>query len=496
VTTKAVDVTLAITHAALFLSDRNTAGVNELYLAEIGTESAATPVRLNASIPSGGGVTSYAWSPDGSKVLYLATQSSGGAAELWVASLASPGIAQRVSATGLGVKATAWLRSANIAAYVTSTGDAYLVDLSTMTPGASKLAITGSTIATGAAAVAIEPSPNGTSVVVPYNIPTGFGTPSYALITWAMGSPKSVVWNGGTSAFGNYSYDGRIVTLSTSTGAQWVDLSLASPTLNPLESNLPGAWSPNAPVLLYYSDFVSPEVSPKLKLGTFKDGKFMSSSLDPSGSCTLLSGAWSPDGKNALLNCGPDLRGISNIAAAPVGADFSLLPSGFLTNTFAGITGAGWSPDSAWVGFLTDRDVDKQNDLYLVRWSAAGTAYKAHSNSVAQGVATYAFSPNSKSIAFVGMISPQANNALYLTKLPTTGAPPLATLISAPASAIVQSDLTWLPGSRVLTYRASVSGATQLFAVPVAPDGSAGTPVSISGVSGSGVPSYQLAPTR
>jgi len=164
-TTKAVDVALVITHSALFLSDRNVAGVNELFVTEIGAGSAAAPVRVSASIPAGGSVSSYAWSPDGSKVLYLATQSSGGAAELWVASLATPGIAQRVSAPGLSVSQIGWLGSGNIAAYATSTADAYLVDLSGATPGASKLAVTGSTITTtaGLQVYGFLPSPNGTS---------------------------------------------------------------------------------------------------------------------------------------------------------------------------------------------------------------------------------------------------------------------------------------------------------------------------------------------
>jgi hypothetical protein len=38
----------------------------------------------------------------------------------------------------------------------------------------------------------------------------------------------------------------------------------------------------------------------------------------------------------------------------------------------------------------------------------------------------------------------------------------------------VQTDVNWLPGSRVLAYRATISGANQLFAVPVGADGSPG----------------------
>ncbi|HEY3253067.1 MAG TPA: Ig domain-containing protein, partial [Polyangiaceae bacterium] len=55
--TKAVDVTLVVTHLALFLSDRRLAGVNELYVTEIGSGEAGAPVQLSASLPSGGSVS-------------------------------------------------------------------------------------------------------------------------------------------------------------------------------------------------------------------------------------------------------------------------------------------------------------------------------------------------------------------------------------------------------------------------------------------------------
>ncbi len=193
--------------------------------------------------------------------------------------------------------------------------------------------------------------------------------------------------------------------------------------------------------------------------------------------------------------CSRDLRGIDKVLTAAVGGDFSLLPSGFLSNAFTNIYDVSWSPNSQWISLRADRDVNDQFDLYLIRWSAPGVAYKPHANSTASGVTTWAFAPNSQSVAFVGGIAPQNNAGLYLTTLLANGAPPTATLISAPASSVVQTDISWLPGSRVITYRANVAGVAQLFAVPVAADGSAGSVVSISGVSGSGVGSYQLAPT-
>ncbi|MEI9940461.1 MAG: hypothetical protein WDO69_24875 [Pseudomonadota bacterium] len=492
-------MTLVITHSALFLSDRRLAGVNELFVAEIGAGATAAPIQLSASLPSGGGVSSYAWSPDGSKVLYLATQASGGAAELWVASLSAPGAAQRVSATGVTVSQIGWLGSGNIAAYATSTADAYLVDLSGSTPGASKLAVAGSTI-TDIAGLGISsflPSPNGTSITFPYYVPMVGGTYAYAYVTWAMGSPKAAIFSTGVSSFTGYSHDGRFVAISRFNIGSWWDLSLASPMLNDLGPDFSGSWSPDSDSLLYYGDWASSSDPAKLKLGKFSGGTLTSTLLVPSSACSWMGAQpWSPDGKNGLFECGGDLRGISNVATAAVSTDFSLLPSGFLSNTFTDITDVGWSPDSAWIGIRADRDVDVQYDLQLIRWSAPGVAYKPHANSTASGVTTWSFAPNSQSIAFVGTIAPQSNAGLYLTKLPTSGAPPTATLVSEPASSVVQTDINWLPGSRLLTYRATVSGAAQLFALPVAADGTPGSVVSISGLSGSGVSSYQLAPTR
>jgi len=490
-TTKAVDVILVITHSALFLSDRNVAGVNELFLAEIGAGETPAPVRLSASFPSGGGVASYAWSPDGSKVLYLASQSSGGAAELWVASLAAPGTAQRVSAPGVTVSQMVWLRSGNVAAYSTSDCETALVDLSGSVPGASKVAIPASPCLPRS----LTPSPNGNALAVTSVAAEMDFSMQIAYVTWNAGLPKSVPF-GNALSYGGYSYDGRYVLSSSSGIGSWTDLSLPSLTEEPLGHSFSGAWSPNAEALLWSGgDLGGSDVG--FVRDTFDSGKLTSTVLVPAGTCKGMSVfPWSPDGKNGVFACDRDLRGVSNVATAAVSVDFSLLPSGFSTHSFTDILSVGWSPDSKWIAVRADRDVDTQVDLNLLRWSAPGVLYKPHANSTASGVTTWAFAPNSRSVAFVGTIAPQLNTGLYLSQLPASGAPPTATLISAPASAVVQTDINWLPGSRVLAYRATVSGAAQLFAVPIAADGTVGSVIPISGVSGSGVSSYQLAPTR
>jgi putative Ig domain-containing protein/WD40 repeat protein len=489
--TKTVDVTLVITHSALFLSDRDTTGVNELFLTEIGGASGAKPLRLSASLPAGGNVSTYAWSPDGSKVLYLARQSSGGAEELWVASLAKPGTAQRVSAPGVNVSRMVWLTVGNVGAYMTNTGIAYLVDLSGTTPGASKEAVQESTYEPGT----LLPSPNGTSLLVGTS-PPKTGALVYTYVSWAAGTPKSVpVATGQTYAA--YSYDGRFAFYLSSGIGWWSELSFASVTDTSLGWSFSGAWSPNSQVLLY-SNRASSDDPAKLFRGTFDSGSLTSTALVSSSACTSMSvSPWSPDGRHGVFSCDRDLRAVANVPTAAINADFSLLPTGFSANAFTdSIQNVRWSSDSNWIALRADRDADARYDLQLIRWSAPGVTHKPHANSTASGVATWAFAPNSQSIAFVGTIAPQSNDGLYVTKLPPSGAPPTATLVSTPAGAAVQTDLNWLPGSRVITYRAAISGAAQLYAVPVSADGTAGSPVSVSGASGSGVSSYQLAPIR
>ena len=486
--TKSVDVTLSVTHTALFLSDRRLAGVNELFLTDIGAASAATPVRLNATIPAGGGVTSYAWSPDGSKVLFLATQAMGGIPELWVASLASPGTAQRVSTAGLSVSTMVWLGVDNVVGYSSSIGDTYLADLSGLAPSASKLAVPGQ-----GNPARLAPSPNGRSIVV---TTPGTTLSDVHLVTWASGAPTTVPLSlsfPGGDAY--YSHDGRYAVISASSGAVWEDLSSAAPSAQNtgVAHGVSLSWSPSAPVLLIETGSATYEIS----RFDFTSGSVTTSVLAAPSLATCSSARvqpWSPDGKNGVFTCGADLRAIADVATAKVNSDFSLLPS--VSSAFTSYSAVNWSANSQWVSVLADRDVDQRFDLYLVRWSAPGVLHKPHANSTGSGVTTSSFAPNSQSVAMVGSIAPQSNAGLYLSKLPASGAPPTATLVSAPANAVVQTDINWLPGSRVITYRANAGGTTQLFALPVAADGTAGMPISVSGVSGSGVPSYQLAPTR
>jgi hypothetical protein len=104
------------------------------------------------------------------------------------------------------------------------------------------------------------------------------------------------------------------------------------------------------------------------------------------------------------------------------------------------------------------------------------------------------FSSNSKYVAYVGALNGVAQSVLYASTLPTIGDPSPAVALTVTGTPAVQSDIAWLPGSRVILYRANDAGGAQLHAALLGTAGSALTSQSVSGVFGTGVTSYQIAP--
>lgn len=492
-----VDVTLFITHPALFISERNPPELGELYLAELGASSATEPVRVNAALSSDGKVESFQWSPDGSKILYTARQASTGSpAELWIASLDSPGSAQLVSAT---VSSWTWLRAGSVAAYSTASNETYLVDLSGPAPWTSKLlfpAFTGG--------VRLLPSPNGVSLVVVSTPPPLASIEQNSrldYVTWSAGAPTSVsIASSIYLPSLTFSHDGRFMTLASNGGAdpRWLDLTLPAPAGNALSvaalSDL--AWSPKAEGLLYAATTSTSER--RVRLGTFDGGSLTSTEL--SIPCNMPASPWSPDGENAIFTCSNDLRAISNLTTAAAGAEFSLLPNSFLDarNEFVS-----WSPDSQWVALTSNHESSAVSaELFLIRWSAPGMAYGLHTTAVAQpGASEAIFSPNSQTIAFaINSAAPLPNSTLYVCKLPSSGAPPAPTFVASDLG-YRPTGINWLPGSRMIVFQrivpsspSSANFVAQVFAAPVAVDGTPGRPLLVGGAKGKSVISYELAP--
>jgi hypothetical protein len=109
-------------------------------------------------------------------------------------------------------------------------------------------------------------------------------------------------------------------------------------------------------------------------------------------------------------------------------------------------------------------------------------------------VVAWSFSPNSRRIGYIGTLNGETLPGLFVGNLPIDGDLSPGLSLTPSGGAPVQSDIAWLPGSRVILYRANDAGGAQLHAALLGTDGSALTSQSVSGVFGTGVTSYQVAP--
>jgi hypothetical protein len=143
---------------------------------------------------------------------------------------------------------------------------------------------------------------------------------------------------------------------------------------------------------------------------------------------------------------------------------------------------------------LANGNGDPITDLFLVKWSTPGSSVKPYSNRLSPGVSKYLFAPTSERIAYVGILDAATVPQLFMSELPTAGTPSNAVQASTLAGPTVQNDISWLPGSRVLLYRANDVGGAQLHSVLLDSTGKATKVVPSSGTLGSGVTFYQVAP--
>ncbi len=84
----------------VYIADADTDGINELYLADATMPGAA--VKLNAVLVAGGNVTDYRANPEGTQVLYLADQETDDVFELYLVELATPGVATKINGLLVG----------------------------------------------------------------------------------------------------------------------------------------------------------------------------------------------------------------------------------------------------------------------------------------------------------------------------------------------------------------------------------------------------------
>ena len=480
-----VDIPVAVTHNVAFLSDRITNGVPELFLSEVGGEKNADAVRLNTPLVSGG-ISQFAWSPNGEKIAYLLANG-----ELRVTNVATPATSSNIAYSVVGFR---WLPgTSTLALYTASTVG--IVDL-TATP-----------ITVRSLALPIGSTPRSISGILPANSgkglclvtipdPVNSGASDVYVASWVTTTTVtlSLLRSSQTStSCVAYSSDSAFVTTASGDGGLKV-YNVSNQSGYTVAYPSTSYWAPNSNTLVTYYNALPPI---GLNFNRLTASANAVTTIVNDKDSNSVPGPWSPNGAHLLYTYkNADLMTLANAETAAADSAYTLLPADFTTNTFTGIAEYSWSPDSSWVALRADRYDDAINDLFLVRWSAKGVATRPYSSRLAPGVSSYRFSPATTGIAYVGILNSATVPQLYVSQLPATGPATAAIQASTNSGPAVQNDIAWLPGSRVILYRANDSGGYQLHNVLLTASGAVSNALNTSGASGSGVSSYQVAPIR
>jgi hypothetical protein len=479
-----VDVEIAITHRVAFLSDRISSGIPELFLSEVGGATVGDPIRVNTPI-STGGVSKFAWSPRGEKLAYLLSTG-----ELRAVSAAAPGVSSLVAT---GISSFQWAPG-TLTLVVTKPSSIGIVDLSGATAEVLWVALPEVTTTRSISNFSLGGSGKDLCVATKPDT-TALGALVYHVswVTPTTVAVKEIRKSTYGGSCGPFSFDSTMVT-STGNDGGFKLHDLTNGTL--YTAAFPGSsfWDPNSNTIVSYYNTMPPL---GLNLNKRTGSAIVASTIVNDPDANTAPGPWSPDGHHILYSVGnANLMTIANVETAAPDSGTSLLPADFTTNTFTSVAEYGWSPDSAWVALRADRYDESINDLFLVRWSEAGVATRPYTSRLTPGVSTYQFAPSAENIAYVGILGAATVPQLFVTQLPATGLPSAGVQLSTVSGPSVQNDIGWLPGSRVLLYRANDPGGNQLHHVHLAANGAASSPMSTSGASGNGVTSYQIAPIR
>jgi hypothetical protein len=478
-----VDLQIAVTHNVAFLSDRITNGVSELFLSEVGAETNADPIRLNTPITTGG-VSQFAWSPNGEKVAYRLTSG-----ELRVANVSSPGTSISISSSVVGFY---WMPGTLTLALYTAT-TVGIVDLTVTSPAVRWLTFPVS-IATRIIA-GILPANNGKGLCV-VSQPDHANIGDYDVHQASWVTPTTVTMtlirtSLTTTNCISYSADSAFITTQSGDGGLRVN-NLLSGTQYVVAFPDASYWSPKTNTLVTYYNALPPA---GLNINRLSASGNAVTTIVNDGTYESAPGPWSPNGAHLLYSYkNSNIMTIANAETAAPNSSYTLLPTDFSTNSFTSMAEYSWSPDSSWVALRADRYDDTINDLFLIRWATPGVATRPYSSRLAPGVSAYKFAPSATSIAYVGITGTATVPQLYISQLPSTGPASSGVQASASSGPAVQNDITWLPGSRVVLYRANDAGGYQLHNVHLTSDGATSSVLSASGASGSGVVSYQMAP--
>ncbi|TWU28154.1 hypothetical protein [Bythopirellula polymerisocia] len=489
----------------------------------IGTSAlAASPIKLNGPLVTGGSVIpeGLQFSPDSSRVLYLADQTTDNVNEIF--SVSSTG--------GLAIKLNGLLPpggnvfSEGLQFSPNSSRVLYLADqltnnvnelFSVPSGGGIIIRLNGSLVANGDVfSTGLQFSPDSSRVLyradqVTDTVNEIFIVPSAGGFTTKLNG--QLVLNGDVSSSGlQFSPDSsRVLYLADQTTSN-VNEVFSVPSTGGFATKLNGPLAPNGDVsaagvqfspdssrVLYLADQVTNGVA---EIFSVPSGGGIATKLNgpltPNGDVSSAGLQFSPDSSRVLYLADQITNDVDEIFSVPSGGGFAIKLNGMLApGGNVDPNGLQFSPDSTRVLYLADQTTNDVFEIFSVP-SLGGTATKLNGALVSGGNVDSAglqFSPDSTRVLYLADQTTNDVNELYI--VPSAGG--MATKLSGTLVAggnVVSEGLEFSPDSSRVIYMAdqSTDNVNEIFIVPSA----GGTAVKLNGPLGAGgnVLSHQLSP--
>ncbi len=422
----------------LFIADRETDGVNELWMYSVDTGG---PVKINGALTTagtGGNVTSFAMSPNRQWIAYVADQEVDEKFELYVrdAALANPPtkISRDVLADGDVSDNPVWAPDTSRIAY---RGDVWAdekFDLTTVTPG-------------GGSAIVVLPAGTNTSADVVQG--------SYV---WAPDGSR-IAYLADVNTAGLFE-----VLTSTPNGS---DIKQLNATLTAGQEITDHAWDPGSSRIAYRAN-QGTNAEYDLYVAAADTANSGTGVADTSGSTTadVQAGtvSWAPDGSRLAF--------IADLVSDGINELFTVLPdnSAAPLRINANITGQkdvigtpSWAPDSSRIAYVSDINSQGTFELFTSQPTVANTGTKVSGTLTAttdvetepgDNLAAPAWSPDSTSLIYVADQDNAGKKEVYVGAADGSGNTKVSGATMLGNASISGDGESWAPDGSQILYRA------------------------------------------
>ncbi|WP_455209744.1 TolB family protein [Kaarinaea lacus] len=429
------------TNLVIFLADKDTAGTKELYAYSLQT---GTITKLNDPLVSGGNVTNYTISPDGTLVAYVADQEIDERFELYVAELDGSAVV-KVSAS-----------SANTDSDVTN--DAVWA------PDNSRIAYRSDESTRGNDVFVlrtVRPDGSGNVIVNPVGV-AGSNVEEMSFI-WSPDASR-------IAYLADLTTD-DVIELYTSSAASAGDNAKVNGSLESTGDVTEYAWAPNGSLIAYRADQIVDGVF-ELWVSTPTGGnniRLNENFLDNNREVKALSLVWAPDSSRIAY--------ISNETTQNFRL-YTVLSSGTgrlqVSNNPAHINGdvigvPAWSPNGDYIAYSGDLNVDQQYELFVSVPTTSTSGNRVNGTLQGGNVKTGpdvgsppAWSPDGSGIAYIAQQDSIGVEEVYVGTTNGTNIKVSSALTMATEASFGPASEVWAPDGGRLLYKSNQrNGNTQ-----------------------------------